>query len=166
MILTDAPNDFGGRFFRNCARTTPELPGRRIRKTSMRNGKEKKSPVAKDDDNARETIFHWKTHTMRSCYFAPDNSDLGSTDNLLRAVNEGHSFAEIESDCRKNLVRDSISKSGPCAHRATYLAAVESSTPSACASSQHRRLSIINLPSPIECTSPPSLHVQRKIYQF
>lgn len=26
MTLTDAPNDLGGRFFRNCARTTPELP--------------------------------------------------------------------------------------------------------------------------------------------
>ena len=26
MILTDAPNDFGGRLRRNCARTTPEFP--------------------------------------------------------------------------------------------------------------------------------------------
>lgn len=26
MILTEAPNDFGGRLFRNCALTTPELP--------------------------------------------------------------------------------------------------------------------------------------------
>jgi hypothetical protein len=26
MILTEAPKDFGGRLFLNCARTTPELP--------------------------------------------------------------------------------------------------------------------------------------------
>lgn len=28
IILTDAPNDLGGRLRRNCARTTPELPGK------------------------------------------------------------------------------------------------------------------------------------------
>ena len=27
MIRTEAPKDFGGRLWRNCARTTPELPG-------------------------------------------------------------------------------------------------------------------------------------------
>lgn len=63
---------------------------------------------------------------------APDDADLGSTDLLLAAVDEGNLLAEVEAvvgiSVSTRKIRDSSWPVGVL--RATYLAAEVSSTPS------------------------------------
>lgn len=88
MILTDAPNDFGGRFRRNCARTTPELPFRPRQCLCF----------------SVDTVFG--EHTMRPSDFAPDDSYLRPSNLLSRAVDEGYFLAQIESEKQGVRLRD------------------------------------------------------------
>ena len=77
-MRTVAPNDFGGRLFLNCARTTPELP---------RICQPKGLHVSLLD-------IH---HTVWPGDLAPHHPYLGSPDLLLCAVDESDLLAEVEA---------------------------------------------------------------------
>lgn len=101
MIRTDAPKDLGGRLFRNCARTTPELPVKCVSTPS--------NPYT-------------KRHTMWPRHLAPDDPDLGSSDFPLCAVDECDLLAKVEAVRGQSM--------SECSRGASYLAAFVSSTPS------------------------------------
>jgi hypothetical protein len=78
ITLTDAPKDLGGRLFLNCARTTPELPEKKVRITNFQ-------------------IVLLLTHTMWPGDLSPDDPNLWSSNLSLRTVNESNLLSEVEA---------------------------------------------------------------------
>jgi len=78
ITLTDAPKDLGGRLFLNCARTTPELPGKKVRTTNFQ-------------------IVIFLTHTMWPGDLSPDDPNLWSSNLSLRTVNESDLLSKVEA---------------------------------------------------------------------
>ena len=88
MIRTEAPKDLEGRGVVNLARTTPELP--RIVVST-------RHVVAEGCEASRSPGYI--SRTVRSGDLAPDHSDLGTTDLLLRLVDIRDLLAEVEAVC-------------------------------------------------------------------
>lgn len=84
MTRTEAPKDLAGRGLENLARTTPELPGRRVR-------------ITVGLKRIFQSIVCGSKHTVRAGDLAPDHADLGATDLLGTAVNESDTLAEVEA---------------------------------------------------------------------
>ena len=81
MMRTMAPKDLDGRLCLNCARTNPELP------------------VIIHNQYAVPSLPLLRPgciHTVCSCDLAPDDSDLGSSDFLLAAVDVCDALAQVE----------------------------------------------------------------------
>lgn len=86
MMRTMAPNDLDGRLCLNCARTNPELPAQgphQFRLTHSRT-------------HLQLAISAPFQRTVCSCDLAPDDSDLGSSDFLLGAVDVCDALAQVE----------------------------------------------------------------------
>lgn len=80
MILTDAPNDFGGRLCLNCALTTPELPVDRYLRL-----------VTCPDITGRGS------RTMRPRNLSPNDPYLRSLNLPLRSVDERNLLSQVET---------------------------------------------------------------------
>ena len=79
MTLTDAPNDFGGRFRLNCALTTPELPICSL----------EKAPYS--DDGSHDGC------TMRTGDFPPNHPYLTPSNFSMGTIDEGDLFSEVKA---------------------------------------------------------------------
>lgn len=82
MTRTEAPNDWGGRLWRNWARTTPELPGF-------------VSPLSL---NLRPSLLPVPLiHTVRTGNLTPDHPDVGTPNLTLCPVDESNLLAQVEA---------------------------------------------------------------------